>query len=121
MGLFDDRSDKTEAPTAKRRSDARKKGRVALSKELSTAALMLTSVLMLDAAGPWIGGTLEEAMTRGLTLRRPVEASVPWATGVLGGFIDLVLPVLVTFAGRSSSSRPRSASCRPAGRSRSSR
>lgn len=99
MGLFDDRSDKTEAPTAKRRSDARSKGRVALSKELSTAVLMMTSVLMLEAAGPWMGTTLEEVMTAGLTLRRPTEISVPWATSVLQEFVEMVLPLMAVFAG----------------------
>ena len=54
MSESTDKSDRTEAPTAKRKTDSRKKGKVALSKELSTAVLLLGAVLMLDIAGPMI-------------------------------------------------------------------
>lgn len=49
--------EKTEQPTPKRREDVRKKGRVARSRELSGAVVLLTGLLMLSLAGPhiWYG------------------------------------------------------------------
>lgn len=44
--------DKTEAPTPRRRSEARKKGQVAKSPEVNTALILLVSFWVLQSAGP---------------------------------------------------------------------
>ena len=47
--------EKTEEPTVKRLSDARKKGQVAKSKEISAAASLLAFFLMLKGLLSWMG------------------------------------------------------------------
>jgi len=44
--------DKTEAPTPRRRSEARKKGQVAKSPEVNTSLILLVSFWVLQSAGP---------------------------------------------------------------------
>jgi flagellar biosynthetic protein FlhB len=46
--------EKTEAPSEKRRQDAREKGTVAKSTEINSVVVLLTGILMLRFAGPWI-------------------------------------------------------------------
>ncbi len=94
-----DKSDKTEAPTAKRKTDSRKKGKVAMSKELSTAFLLLGAVLMLDVAGPLITSGFESNMAEGLTLRIHEEPTAAWAIATMTGFFSRLLPPLALFAG----------------------
>lgn len=55
--MADEYGEKTEAPTPRRRSEARKKGQVARSQELSATVLMLTGLMGLLAIGPrlWRG------------------------------------------------------------------
>ena len=99
MSESTDKSDRTEPPTAKRRTDSRKKGKVALSKELSTAVLLMGAVLMLEVAGPLLTDGFKTAMADGLTLRVYENVSVTWAIQRLTGFFTLVLPALALFAG----------------------
>jgi flagellar biosynthetic protein FlhB len=54
--------EKTEQPTAKRLRDARRKGQVARSHDLSSAVLLIVSVAVLYLAGGHIGGWLTGAM-----------------------------------------------------------
>lgn len=58
--------EKTEAPTAKRRQDAREEGRIPRSQELSTAVLMLVSAWVLGSLGPRLGTALMGVMGSGL-------------------------------------------------------
>jgi flagellar biosynthetic protein FlhB len=46
--------DRTEAPTDKRRSEARNKGNVAKSTEITSALVLLTGLLLLKLFGPWM-------------------------------------------------------------------
>lgn len=46
--------EKTEAPSEKRRQDAREKGTVAKSTEVNSVIVLLTGILMLRFVGPWI-------------------------------------------------------------------
>jgi flagellar biosynthetic protein FlhB len=62
-----DRQDRTEEATAKRREDARRKGQVPRSVELSAASVLLAAGATLYlAAGP-LGGALAATMRRGLS------------------------------------------------------
>lgn len=50
--MAEDNGDKTEAPTPRRRKEARDNGQVAKSQDLTAASLMLASVLLLTWYGP---------------------------------------------------------------------
>lgn len=54
--------EKTEKPTPKKLADARKKGQVAKSPEVSSAFILLGSLGVLLFAGPWMFGALNEFM-----------------------------------------------------------
>src|SRR6187551_444199 len=56
--------ERTEAPTAKRVSDARKRGQVAHSRELDTAVAVLASVAVLKFAGGAMWRNVESMATR---------------------------------------------------------
>lgn len=60
---FDSR---TEAPTQKRREDARRRGQVAQSADLATGAALLSGATVLWFAGARLGGNLEDALRDGL-------------------------------------------------------
>lgn len=63
-----DRDEKTEAPTAKRRSDAVEKGDVLQSRDLGTALVMLSGAAWLALAGPWMLNSCKELLKQGLTI-----------------------------------------------------
>ena len=50
--MAEDQGDKTEAPTPRRRQEAREQGQIARSPDLAAAALLLTALLLLKAYGP---------------------------------------------------------------------
>lgn len=56
--------DKTEAPTPRRRSEARKKGQVAKSMEINTALILLSSFWVLKSMGPGSAKVYESLMAR---------------------------------------------------------
>jgi flagellar biosynthetic protein FlhB len=58
--------EKTEQPTDKRLRDARKKGQVAKSQDLTSALLLVTASAVLALVGSQIGLQLSEAMRSGL-------------------------------------------------------
>jgi flagellar biosynthetic protein FlhB len=60
--------EKTEKATPKRRLEARRRGQVAKSQDLSGAIVLLASLLALTALGPAAWGHMREAMLRCLTL-----------------------------------------------------
>jgi flagellar biosynthetic protein FlhB len=64
MNMADDFGDKTEAPTPKRRQEAREQGQIARSPDLTAAALLLAVIVMLDWYGPGLIGALKTLMTQ---------------------------------------------------------
>ncbi len=54
--------EKTEPATPKRREEARKKGQVAKSAEVSTALMVLTAFVGLNMLGPYLAGQLKDTM-----------------------------------------------------------
>ena len=62
--------EKTEEPTEKKLSDARKKGQIARSKETGTAVVLIMSAVSLLIYGPAIGAGLHRVMARLLNLNR---------------------------------------------------
>lgn len=55
--------EKTEAPSDKKRQDAREKGTVAKSTEINSVIVLLTGILMMRLAGPWIFNEIAEGTT----------------------------------------------------------
>ncbi|CAG1771404.1 Flagellar biosynthetic protein FlhB [uncultured bacterium] len=64
MALAD--QEKTEAPTQRRRDDARDEGRIPRSQELTTSFVLLGGALLLNAAGPVLGARLLALFRDGL-------------------------------------------------------
>lgn len=81
--------EKTEQPTAKRLRDARRKGQVARSHDLSSAVLLVVSVAVLYLAGGhvagWAGGAMREQLEHAATYRGQLDQAAALAalfTGV---------------------------------------
>ncbi len=70
MAENDSSQEKTEEPTAKKLSEAKKKGQVPRSKELNSMSIMFMGSAGLLILGPVILSHLAEMMTNGFTLSR---------------------------------------------------
>ena len=66
----EDGAERTESATPKRLEDARRRGQIPRSRDLSAAAVLMTAGAALSALGSQIAGGLHGVMTRGLTLTR---------------------------------------------------
>jgi len=64
-----DGQERTERPTPKRLEEARKKGQVPRSVDLSSAGVMITAAAMLYVLGDSLGGGLADMMRDGLSVR----------------------------------------------------
>jgi len=96
----DDLGEKTEQPTAKRRYDAREKGQVARSADLSAAALMVMMVVFLLVYGDRIAGQMAGAMRAALEPVGPLDAVSIGSALSLSGFeferlMGAALPALI--------------------------
>src|SRR5262245_36542466 len=60
--MADDAGEKTEAPTPRRRTEAREQGNIARSHDLTTAAALLAVLTLLDWYGPGLIGALKMTM-----------------------------------------------------------
>jgi len=65
-----ERHDRTEQPTQKRLDDARKEGRIPRSRDLTAAAVMVTTGIALKSIGDTVGTRLGEMMRTGLSVTR---------------------------------------------------
>ena len=65
MSLSD--QEKTEAPTPRRRDEARKEGRIPRSQELTTSFVLIGGALLLNTLGPAIGGQIASMFRDGLS------------------------------------------------------
>lgn len=70
MSENEDGQEKTESATPKRREEARQKGQIPRSRDLSAAAVLMTGGVALSSLGGQVGGDLYGIMRRGLTLSR---------------------------------------------------
>ncbi|HEY7090590.1 MAG TPA: flagellar biosynthesis protein FlhB [Tepidisphaeraceae bacterium] len=82
--MADDFGDKTEAPTPRRRQEAREQGNIARSPDLTAAAILLAVIILLDWYGPGLMGALKNLMERMLSSD---SLSQTPADGVAGWFI----------------------------------
>ena len=97
--------DKTEQPTGKKLSDARKKGNVAQSKEIPSVLILSGSVGVLFFAGAWMLGRLTDTM-RGMYQRAGTLNMVPetmhtlfWEVFINGIVVLIPLMLVVMTAG----------------------
>ena len=91
--------DKTERATPKRRREARKKGQVPRSRELTTAAVMSAAAALLISTGDGIAGGAAELMRQSLVID-PALLAAPDAlpqvfARIGGGALRLVLPLMM--------------------------
>ncbi|HEY3786338.1 MAG TPA: flagellar biosynthesis protein FlhB [Steroidobacteraceae bacterium] len=93
--MAENEQERTEQPTPKRREEARKKGQVPRSMELSAAAVLLTAGGGLHFLGRYMAGQLDGLMSSGLALSR--EQSMD-ETFMLATLSNDVLHALVTCA-----------------------
>lgn len=99
MAGTDSDAEKTEQPTAKRLRDARERGRIARSRELGTAAVMIAGSAMLLLAGAPLASGVGRVFARGLALDRAALVEPGAMTAALGiavvGALLAILPVLL--------------------------
>lgn len=95
--------DRTEAPTPKRRKDARDKGQIPRSQELTTAFLLLASALVLAQGTGRIAETMAqlfmEATMGGMEAMESFEAMAGWMQQVGWIGLEAMAPILVGMAG----------------------
>jgi flagellar biosynthetic protein FlhB len=97
-------SDRTEAPTPRRRQDAREEGRVARSMELNAAAALLVGGLLLRGPGKGLVNIFEDQILTSISALPTVNITDAWLrqmafttlTGVLPGLGLVVLGLMVT-------------------------
>ena len=93
--------EKTEQPTAKRLRDARRKGQVARSHDLSSGVLLVASVSILYLAGGhiggWVSGAMREQLEHAATYRGPLDQAA--ALGALFAGVKLMAFMLAPLFG----------------------
>jgi len=93
-----DSGEKTEEPTAKKLSDARKKGQIARSKDLGTMFVLVGSAFALMVMGNALVEALSTMMKRLFTLSRQETMDVhALSSVVLSGSSAVVFPMLAIF------------------------
>ena len=94
--MASDEGEKTEEPTSKRISDARKRGQVPRSKEAATFMVLFTVVLALWAMSGFLGKSMSEIMSHCFILTRDQIFSED-ETGrlLLESLIDVGLPLII--------------------------
>ncbi|WAH35390.1 flagellar biosynthesis protein FlhB [Alicyclobacillus dauci] len=90
--------EKTERATPKRREEARKKGNVVHSRELTSALVLLAIMVVLRFSGPLIWNSWQLLFQRDFTMKIPVEWTSQTVTEMLimqwGISIKALLPVV---------------------------
>jgi flagellar biosynthetic protein FlhB len=78
--MSEDAGDKTEDPTPRRREEAREKGNVAKSQDLTTAVLILGTMLLLHSFGPRLVSTLRRLLEETLSSASLADPATAAAT-----------------------------------------
>ena len=95
--------ERTEKATAKKREEARKKGQVAQSREISSAMILMTALGFFYFAGSWLFWNLSEILAGvyqnigTVRLAKVTDASA-FSLEVLYQFLNLLLPFLLPIA-----------------------
>jgi len=92
--------DRTEQATPKRLDDARRKGDIPRSRELSMAAVLMTGALVLYSNGEQLGTSMRGMMTSALTIDRAALDDPAFMTEALGrsllAALDACTPLFVS-------------------------
>src|SRR6188768_3846554 len=98
MAENEDGQERTESATPKRLEEARQKGQIPRSRDLTAAAVLMAGGMALSSMGGQIGGQLYALMRRGLTLTRDQALDstqiVPTLTTAASDGLMATLPVL---------------------------
>lgn len=90
--------EKTEQPTQKRREEARRKGQVARSTELSTVVILAAGLLSLWGLGAYMGdrlrGLMTDIFTNGLSIDLDPTTVGPHLLTWMKGFAVIVAPMM---------------------------
>jgi len=93
-----DSGEKTEEPTAKKLTDARKKGQIARSKDLGTMFVLVGSAFAMMLMGNSLVGALSAMMKRLFSLSRREAMDVHASTNVIfSGVSGIIFPMLTIF------------------------
>jgi flagellar biosynthetic protein FlhB len=94
----DSSQEKSEAPTAKKKADTRKKGNVAKSTDINSVFVLLAAILMLRIAGPWMLTELQTSIRGYMEMFTVTEISmarlIKLAQDSIMLTIRLMLPIL---------------------------
>jgi flagellar biosynthesis protein FlhB len=94
--------EKTEAPTQRRKDDAREKGQVAKSQELTTAAVLLGAGGLFALAGPSLvsgmASLIGDGVTRVAAVPTDIDGVASWVRDVAVHAMLAVAPLLVGLA-----------------------
>lgn len=94
--------DKTEAPTPRRRQEAREEGQVARSMELGSAMVLVAALLLIKAFGPSMVGCLKGITIDSLTYFPSRDFTINGVTGYLARLLlqtgTAVAPLLIGVA-----------------------
>ena len=93
-----DRDQKTEAPTGKRLREARERGDVIQSKELTTALSIFAGAAWIVLAGPWMVGACEKMLEQGLTFGAGDISNFNPARAILSLLAIVAMPLATLFA-----------------------
>lgn len=93
-----DNSQKTEAPTPKRRRDAAEKGDVLQSRELGTALVVMVGAAWIAFAGPMMVASLQNLLGQGLTFGAADIRNFDPASAMLRLLAIVALPLFGLFA-----------------------
>jgi flagellar biosynthetic protein FlhB len=93
-----DFQEKTEKATPKRRSEARQKGQVARSREVSSVAVLGVALILFYFAGAWLIDQLGREVSTsigGIATRARQDADMAsWALQAGWGYLRLILPIM---------------------------
>ncbi len=95
--------EKTERATPKRKEEARKKGQVAQSKEISSVMILMTATAFFYFAGSWMFWNLSEFITgvyQNINILRftDVDEASAFSVDVLYKLLSVLLPLLIPIA-----------------------
>ncbi|MFQ5784675.1 MAG: flagellar biosynthesis protein FlhB [Alphaproteobacteria bacterium] len=103
MAEGEDKSQKTEEPTPKRLDEARKKGEVAVSREVNHWFMLLAVSIVMLAFAPTLMGRIAGRMSAFLgkphAIRVDSDSLIETATKVIGGVLWDMTPMLVVLVG----------------------
>jgi flagellar biosynthetic protein FlhB len=95
----DSSQEKEEAPSEKKRDDARKKGTVAKSTEVNSVFVLLTAIFLLRLVGPWMMREFDAHIRQYFALCSTTDMSMQRLIELSQGAIVLLIKVILPFAG----------------------